>query len=176
MSNTEIWKDIEGYEGLYQVSNLGRVKSLYRRMYDINNKKNTYYKREKILKSYNNRGYKMVKLTKGEKSECVYVHRLVCCAFKKLNLKNKETKINHIDEKKENNYVNNLEICSQKYNVRHSIKKNKIVQIKNGKIIKVWDYLYLIKEELGFNKSNICSCCKGKRKTAYGYIWRYVNE
>lgn len=176
MNNQEIWKDIEGYEGLYQVSNLGRVKSLKRRMYDINNKKIIQYKREKILKSYNNRGYKIVKLTKNGKNQFVYVHRLVCSSFNKLSLNNKKAKINHIDENKSNNNINNLEICSQKYNVRYSIKKNKIAQIKDNKIIKVWNYLYLIEEELGFNKSNICMCCRGKKKTAYGYIWRYVNE
>lgn len=176
MSNTEIWKDIEGYEGLYQVSNLGRVKSLYRRMYDINNKKIVYYKREKILKPFNNKKYKMVRLVKNKKSNYVYVHRLVCNAFKNLSLNDKKTKVNHIDEKRNNNNVENLEICSQKYNVRYSIKKNKIAQIKDNKIIKVWNYLYLIEEELGFNKSNICMCCRGKKKTAYGYIWRYVNE
>ena len=176
MSNQEIWKDIEGYEELYQVSNLGRVKSLNRRMYDINNKKIIHYKREKILKSYDNRGYKMVRLSKNGKIQFVYVHRLVCSSFKKLSLNNKKAKINHIDENKSNNNVNNLEICSQKYNVRYSIKKNKIAKIKDNKIIKVWNYLYLIEEELGFNKGNICMCCRGKRKTAYGYIWRYVNE
>lgn len=104
----EIWKDIKGYEGLYQVSNLGRVKSLPR--------KNVT--KEKILNGGNNGdGYIKVSLS----NKLYYVHRLVAEAFiPKIEGKNF---VNHIDENKSNNNVNNLEWCTNKENINHSIAK-----------------------------------------------------
>ena len=101
----EIWKDIEGYEGLYQVSNLGRVKSL--QMYANGG----YKKRVKILKPCNNgNGYYVVYLMKNKKRSVNYIHRLVAQAFLK-NFNNYKC-INHKDENKSNNNVDNLEWCS----------------------------------------------------------------
>lgn len=105
MNENEIWKDIDGYEGLYQVSNLGRVKSLN---YNHTNQ-------EKILRQIKTKGgYVIINLCKNGKSKNFLVHRLVANAF--LENLNNLPQVNHIDENKENNVVSNLEFCDAKYN------------------------------------------------------------
>ena len=114
----EIWKDIKGYEGLYQISSLGRVKSLSRK---ISNEKRTYLSKEKILKIHLRKdGYCRIGLTKNKKQQQFLVHRLVSHAF----IPNPENKpcINHKDGDKENNYVNNLEWCTSSENNKHAFK------------------------------------------------------
>ena len=118
----EIWKDIEGYEGLYQVSNFGNVKSLAR---IVHSKKRSDYKiKEKILKqSDTTTGYKKVELHKdNEKRKSFKVHRLVAQAF----IPNPENKreVNHIDGNKHNNNVNNLEWVTSSENKIHAFKMN----------------------------------------------------
>lgn len=114
----EIWKDVEGYEGLYQVSNLGRVKSLTH--YII---KENYKPREvkgKILTPFFDRpkGYMSVSLSKNNKIKLQRIHRLVAQAF----IPNPDNliQINHKDGNKSNNNVENLEWCSCKDNIRHA--------------------------------------------------------
>ena len=109
----EIWKDIPEYEGLYQISNYGQIKSLT----FIN--KQCKKKREKILKSYiNNRGYKIIKLTKNKTKKAFFIHRLVAENFID-NLENKK-EVNHIDGNKLNNNVKNLEWCTRSENMHHA--------------------------------------------------------
>lgn len=109
---TEIWKDITGYEGYYQVSNLGRIRSLDR--YVFNGQ--AYYLVKGSIKvlRHNNWGYCQVKLSKGDKTKMFLVHRLVASAF----IPNPDNLpcVNHIDEDKTNNCVDNLEWCSIAYN------------------------------------------------------------
>ena len=166
----EIWKDIEGYEGLYQVSNMGNVRSLnYNQTREI-----------KVLKPSNNRGYKLVVLSKNGKSKTYQVHRLVALHF--IPNPNSLSIINHKNEDKTNNCVDNLEWCSQEYNINYGNRNKKvryklskpIIQLTpNNEIVKKWDGLTVIKQELGFSVGNISECANGKRKTAYGYIWKY---
>lgn len=111
----EIWKDIKGYEGKYQISNLGNVRSLY----DTNQFKKTF--RIKKLSLGERSGYKVIALTKNGKRKSFQVHRLVAEAFIP-NLQDKPF-INHIDENRINNNINNLEWCTQLENVRHSLHK-----------------------------------------------------
>ena len=121
----EEWKDIKGYEGVYQVSNFGRVRSLDR--YCISNTNNqfaTYTSKRllkgKILKAYDNgNGYLMISLLKNMKRKVYYVHRLVGEYF--LSQKEEE-EINHIDGNKYNNDVRNLEWCSRSENLLHAYK------------------------------------------------------
>lgn len=114
----EIWKDIKGYEGLYQVSNLGRIKSLY----FINNRYKSKHHREKIMKQQiNKHGYKTVRLSLNKKEKSYMVHRLVAEAFI-LNTKNK-LEVNHIDGNKQNNRVDNLELCTRSENQLHAYQK-----------------------------------------------------
>lgn len=114
----EIWKDIIGYEGLYQISNLGNVKSLERLVKDSNKDRYQLLK-EKTLKPFDNgKGYLIVSLTKDNKRKNHYVHRLVGQCF----LDNYDSKltINHIDFNTKNNSTINLQCCTQKENIRYS--------------------------------------------------------
>lgn len=113
----EIWKDIKGYEGKYQVSNLGNIKSLQRWS------GSQYYNREQILKPYINKrnGYVYIYLMKNNKGKNIRVHRLVAEAF--LENKNNYTDINHKDCNRTNNCVNNLEYCTRSYNIKYSFEK-----------------------------------------------------
>lgn len=224
----EIWKDVKEYEGLYKVSTLGRIKSLK-------------FNKEKILKQEKTQdGYLTVRLRKDGNVKHIGVHRLVAQAFI-MNLNNLP-QVNHKDEIKTNNNVDNLEWCTQQYNMSYGSRTKKISKqvyqyTLNGKFIKkwesitnaqeklnirhiseccngkmltaggfVWNYdnifkpiiyknnrkevnqydlsgnfikkwfcILDIKRELGFDNRNICACCKHKRKTAYGYIWKYAD-
>lgn len=181
----EEWRDIEGYEGLYQVSNEGRVKSL--------NYNKT--KKEKILKPTSNRGYLMVNLhNEGRKKYC-QIHRLVANAF--IENPNNLPQVNHKDEDKTNNHVENLEWCDSSYNCNYGTRNQKIsekgLNKKNSKTV----YQYTLDGELvnvypstkecgrqGFYDANVSHCCNGgyfsqKRgkwinyKTFKGYRWSY---
>lgn len=179
----EEWKDIKDYEGLYQVSNYGRVKSLERLL----------YKRHvlcKILKSgKDKRQYEQVALSKNGKLKTFRVHRLVAQAFI-LNPENKP-QINHIDCNKQNNNVNNLEWCTNGENGKHAwdngLRTKKygkdrynsrgVYQLTNDfKVIAMWDSIMDIERILGFNHSDISKCCRKKSKTSHGFIWRYNND
>lgn len=122
----EVWKDIQGYEGLYQVSNLGRVRSLERITKRFNGFKICEYKDgNKILKlSKNNKGYLTIGLCKDGKEKKCKVHRLVAQAFIP-NLYGLP-QINHKDENKENNIVSNLEWCNNKYNSSYGTRGKRI--------------------------------------------------
>lgn len=125
----EIWKDIKGYEGLYQVSNKGRVKSLDR--YVLRNG-NTLFVRGVILSQLNNRGYLTVRLCNSGKYKNYFVHRLVANAF--IHNDNNYFEINHIDENKHNNYVENLEWCDRKYNINYGSRADKFSNSMKGKL------------------------------------------
>lgn len=126
----EIWKDIPGYEGLYQVSNLGRVRSCV----------NTSSRRKGLLKPYVKNGYLAVNLYKDEKCKHLYVHRLVADCF--VENPNGFNVVNHINCNKENNHCRNLEWCSQKHNIHESMKNDlqrhnvvELVEIKTGRVL-----------------------------------------
>lgn len=172
----EVWEPVKGYEGLYEVSNLGRVKSLYMFRHNINENKLEKIRRDKILSQrIHKTGYMITSLSKNKKRKDFYTHRLVANAF--IPNPEKKTYINHIDENKTNNKVENLNWCTQKENVRFSTRTKKIEQLTiDGKHIKTWNNLYEIKDVLGYKKSHINQCCKGTREKSCGYKWRYVNE
>lgn len=119
MQESEIWKPIIGYEGLYEVSNLGRVKSKLLSHYDINSKQIVNFVREKILKcNANGRGYCVARLTKGGEAHYIYVHQLVAKAF--IPNPNGYKIVNHIDSNPLNNRAENLEWCTQQHNMEHA--------------------------------------------------------
>lgn len=168
----EIWKDIKDYEGLYQVSNWGRVKSLK-------------FGKERVLRpSKISVGYLSVILFKDGKYKEFLVHRLVATAF----LPNPDNKpvINHKDEVKTNNFVGtpendykdgNLEWCTRKYNNNYGtrierVSKSVLQFSKAGELIREWTSTAECGRN-GFHQGNIAACCRGDRKSAYGYIWKY---
>lgn len=174
----EEWKDIKGYEGLYQISNYGRVKSLN---YDHTGK-------EQILKlPKSQKGHLYVCLYKNEKRNVFEVHRLVALSFlDKNNFKYCEyedlskidlddLQVNHIDKDKTNNDVDNLEWCTCKYNYRHKRKKvyKKVLCIETGVI---YDSVKEAAEINNLFSSNISTCAKNQNKTAGGYHWKYIDE
>ena len=184
---TEVWKDIKGYEGLYQVSNLGRVKSFDRTIIDKIGRK--YNKKGRILKPMpNHKGYLRVPLCDDcGKRKNFFVHRLVCEAFHE----NPEEKpcVNHIDENKTNNVASNLEWCTYKENNNHGTRNERAGKAsgktrsqpvgqytREGKLIKVWQSSMEVQRQLGFNQGNISQVARGERKTANGYIWKYIEK
>lgn len=164
----EVWKDIPSYEGIYKVSNLGKVKSIS--WFDPKNKK--YYKRDKLLKPRKtDKGYIEVTLTNKYKKKIYKVHRIVAEAFIPNN--NNLPQINHIDEDKSNNSVNNLEWCTAEYNIRYS-KCKKVKQYNmNKEFIREWDSITDASTELNIPTTHISKCCKGILKKTHNYIWEY---
>lgn len=165
----EIWKNIDGYEGLYQISNLGRVKSL-------GNEKN---RKERILKLTKNKktGYLQVGLHKEGKAKRINVHRLVASAF--IENPNNLPFINHIDEDKTNNSVSNLEWCDAKYNNNYGTRNKRIGVAFSKKVLCLetgvtYSSTMDANIQTGINQSNISKCCLGNRKTAGGYHWQYI--
>lgn len=186
----EIWKDIEDYEGLYQVSNTGKVRSLDR-IDDIGRK----IKGRILADRFDKKGYLSVALNKNAKTKYKKVHRLVAEAFIP-NLK-KLPQINHKNEIKTDNNVGNLEWCSNKYNANYGTKvdrmlktrgqerkikrpdnrRKKVIQYDlNGNFIKIWNSATEVKQELKIHNGDIGKCCKGKHKTAGGYKWKYADD
>lgn len=173
----EVWKDIQGYEGKYQVSNLGRVKSLAR--YRKNNGNSQTFQEERILKqSINNCGYCIVELSFEGKRKRYSVHRLVANAF----VKNDEGKeqVNHKDENKQNNYADNLEWCTCKENTNYGSHNKRMAITKGTAVVRIDENgnckeFYGISEAARQNKipqSCISECLSGKTKKAGGYYWR----
>lgn len=170
MSKTEIWKDIEGYEGYYQVSNQGRVRSVDRY---VNSKHGKRLSKGQIIRSSPNvDGYLCLTLSKDNHQSFVRVNRLVAEAF--IDNPDGLPVINHIDRNKMNNNVDNLEWCTVEYNTRYSSAKAIVQYDKNGNFIREWDAISNAHRVLGINLSNIAQCCRGLRASAGGYIWRSV--
>ena len=176
----EIWKDIEGYEGLYQVSNLGRVKSVDRYVDWYGSKQ---FKRGRIIaqrKRRKNSSYLSVSLWKDNKPLAITVHRLVAIAF----VPNPEGKpqVNHIDENPENNRADNLEWVTAYENMHYNALIDRInervakpVQAFNeaGELIYSFDSIGEA-EKYGFNRYAISSNINGRTKTSGGLVWKFA--
>lgn len=163
----EYWKPVVGYEGHYQVSNFGRVKSIK-------------FGKEIILKQKQYMdGYYYVGLSKNGIVKSYYVHRLVAEAF----LPNPDNLpcVNHKDECKTNNIASNLEWCDNKYNNSYGTRNERVAEKLSktvlqydleGNFIKEWKSVTECGRN-GFIQSDICKCCNGKLKTHKGFIWKY---
>lgn len=189
--SNEVWRDIEGYEGLYQVSNWGRVRS----MNYHHSGKVTVLKQAKDI-----HGYLLVKLCKNGKQKTRTVHRLVAIAFipNPLNL----PEVNHKDENKENNFVwvnddgtidlekSNLEWVTAKQNSNHGSRNQRVAEsltnhpdkskrvaqyTLDGTLVAVYPSTHEAARQTGFKQSSISACCRGKLKKHKGYIWKYID-
>ena len=165
----EVWKIMKEHSN-YEVSNLGKIKN-----------KTT----DRIRKtSINNKGYEQFIVYIDKKPKTFYVHRVVANNF--LENFNNLPEVNHKDENKLNNCVDNLEWCDGCYNLHYgtrieritSKKKPFFIKIvqkdKNKNIIKIWENINEIVCNTNYHRSNIYKCCQGKLKTAYGYVWDYL--
>ena len=165
----EEWKDITGFEGLYQVSDLGNVRSM-----DYKGHGYTHNLKQRQDKD----GYMVINMSKDKTPYTFKVHRLVAQMFIENPLH--KSQVNHIDETTWNNAVTNLEWSTPMENSNHGSKNKAITQYtKAGDIVKEWKsaadisvHFYGVRSKGG----NVTNCCKGKIKSFKGYIWRYTNE
>ena len=191
LNNIEVWRDVVGFEGLYMVSNKGRVKSL-------GNGEGNNSKERLLSLTMDDRGYRVVGLYKnGVKTRCK-VHRLVSEAF----IPNPEDKpcIDHINTIRDDNRVRNLRWVTYKENMQNEItKKRKEVGCNRGKkfsdetkermsissykrrvycveLDKTYNSIKGASKELNINQGNINEVCRGRRKTAGGYHWKYTDD
>lgn len=173
----EEWRAVVGFEGLYEVSSIGRVRSCD---HIVPTKYGTRKTTGRVLRQQNDKdGYKKVCLCKCNKKKTRSVHRLVAEAF----IENPDNLplINHKDEDKSNNRVENLEFCTVYYNNTYNNKcfrggakrRKRIVQLLDGVPVKEWVGVTHASEILGISQRNISSCLTGKRHLAGGYGWRY---
>lgn len=164
----EEWREVPGYEGLYEVSDLGRVR-----------------RNGKILKPYKDTwGYLSVSLSKNGIRRVVSVHRLVAYAF--IPNPNNYPQINHRDENKTNNAVENLEWCTCEYNQNYGTRNERISEKNSkpvlqfdlqGNFIREWPSGLKVEEETGIDSGSISKCCQGRYgfKTAGSFIWKFKN-
>ena len=170
----EEWKDIKGFEGYYQVSNHGRVRSLPRY---TKNRYSVMLKKGVILTPMIDRnGYCGVRLQKNGKGYSKLIHRLVAEAF----IPNPKSyrEINHIDEDKSNNLADNLEWCSRDYNMNYGERpKIYAMPVKQytitGNFVNEFDSIQDAMRKTGVHAGNICACCHGRYKSAGGYKWKF---
>lgn len=181
----EIWKDIYGHVGSYQISNLGRVKSLPRSIIRSNGMKQTF-KGKLLSLNTNEFGYKTIMLYNMNKYSCYKIHRLVAGAFL-LNPENKSD-VNHLDGVKSNNNINNLEWATRSENHYHafnaglrvgqkgsenvnSVKVQKLSM--DNKFIDEFDSIQDAADSVGVDRSCISRCCSGKASSSKGFKWSY---
>ena len=167
----EIWVPVKDFEEFYEVSNDGVVRSKDRRC-----DKGRSSKGRTIKQWENHRGYRMVSLSKHGKQTHFPVHRLVAIAY----IENPENLpcVNHKDENKKNNSVENLEWCNHQYNntyrERHLVRSRPIAQIKDGEIIATYKSVRHAGEQTGICYVAIIKCAQGKNRHAGGYQWKYL--
>lgn len=184
----EIWKDIERFEGCYQVSTLGNVRSIDR--YVKCGENGIKFQLGKTLKQSKNKyGYMQVRLSKSRKNKFSYtVHRLVAIAF--IPNDNNYDQVNHIDGNKQNNYIENIEWCDNSYNQIHAYqnglqdrskyyagrKRRMVAKLsKDLQILSVYETVTQAAKENEISESCVDRVCLKQRKTTNGYKWCFVN-
>ena len=188
----EIWRPVEGFEGLYEVSNLGRVRSLDRQV-RANGAGSVRLQKGKI-RTPNPRpnGYYGVNLCKHGKIHVRLIHRIVAMAFVPGRTEEKNF-INHKDRNPANNAASNLEWCSQSYNVTYAGARQRawatriangkrfptpkaVESMKDGKVVKRYSSIKEAGQDVGRTPNVVYKCCRGIIKTCAGLEWRYVDQ
>ena len=180
----EIWKDIKGYEGLYRISSLGRILSLQRTFYTGRNNRICTIPNTIMSPSKTKKGYLRVTLYKDGQPKGFQVHRLVAEAF--IPNPNNLPEVNHKNEIKDCNKVDNLEWCTSEYNIKYSKAyiynlpkaidkvKRKVIQMNlDDKFIKEWESASEAAKFLGISQSSISQCCRNKRNKCGNYKWKF---
>lgn len=172
--NIEIWKEIPNYDGMYQVSNTGKVRSLSH--YTRNNVNGgVRLTRGRILSQYKlPSGYLQVQLSKNESREKKYVHRIVADVF--LNNDNDLSDVNHIDGNKENNSVENLEWCTHQDNQIHMVKRRmtkKAIPVLCVETGKLYNSMSEAERETGFDRHLIKNSCENG-EVCNGFHWEVI--
>ena len=179
---TEVWRDIVGFEGKYQVSDYGRVRNIKFGGHPRSTNQ------ERILTPKVNRyGYLVVHLSDGKHDFHPSIHRLVANAFLENPLCLPQ--VNHKDENKQNNHVSNLEWCTNIYNTQYGTGQKRAHDAKKKRIFQIDKFSkQIIKEHFSATdaavelfgdkkkKEAITACARGDKATAYGFIWRYTKE
>lgn len=180
--NNEIWVDVIGFNGFYKVSNFGNIKK------HLGSNQFGIFHIDKNIQPYENeKGYLKVGLTINKKRKIEKVHRLVAKHF--IPNPKEYPEVNHKDGNKLNNHYSNLEWCNRKQNMKHAsdnnLLSNRYGEFNNsakavlqydlqGNLIKKWAYMKEAENALSVKSSKICNVCKGKRKTAGGFVWKYA--
>ena len=196
-NESEEWRSIDGYEGLYEVSNLGRVRSLDR--YESNGNGIRLFRGILLKPQKTRKGYLHVGLNKKGKTIIARIHRLVAKAFTEICGEYREgLVVDHINAQKQDNRAINLKWCTPRENSNNPITKEHmegensywfgklgkehvrsipIVQYDfQGNFISEFESLMEAERKLGISASKVCDCCRGRRKTAGGYRWAYKEQ
>ena len=184
LANGEIWKDIPGYEDLYQVSNMGRVRAFPKMLKAGNNKR--FSEMRFITPIVQHSGYAHIGLWRNQQCKQARLHRLVAEAFCPNDDPQHKTQVNHINENKLDNRAENLEWVTAKQNTNHGTGiarriygRERAVECLNknsNDVIRAFKSQAEANAWCGAarNDGHIAACCNGKQKTAYGYRWRYA--
>lgn len=194
---SEVWKDITGFEGLYQISNKGNVRSLPRVQTDKNGMPK-FYQGKAIKPQPNSRGYLRVVLKMPGKSSVRFVHRLVAEHFVCNSKPEEYTIVNHLDNNFRNNECSNLEWTTHLGNTQHAKKQGRLARTSEWlanqrKSLEKYDRAVIGYDHLtgktyvefpsiheaarnGYTASSICKCCQGKRGLHKGLAWMYAQE
>lgn len=188
----EIWKDVSGYYGFYQVSNMGRVRSVDRYV-DMKDGRVKFIKGQDMKLFLDNRGYCRVPLSKNNKLRFLGVHRIVLLAFVPNVMEYPQ--VNHKNGIKNDNRVDNLEWCTASHNQKHAYdaglkvssymgmcgvlhhRSKPAIQIDfDGNVIRHYESVNMAAIDTGIGAGSIWNCCNGKRKLAGGYKWMYKKD
>lgn len=177
MATPVLWKDVVGFEGLYIVSNQGEIRSVDH--YVRCNSGMRLVKGRTLKPCDRGNGYPFVTMGKDGKQYNMSIHRVVAMAFlpNPYNL----PEVNHKDTNTFNYSLDNLEWCDRQYNNNYfdraykaaREKRKRIVQIKNGIVVKIWNSISEIERNMKISAGNISECCNGRRNTAGGYSWKF---
>lgn len=178
----EIWKQVNDYKGYYEVSNYGNVRSIPHKVNTKGNKHRVVRSRVLIQKTTKEKR-KCVILSKEGRTKTFFVHRLVAFAF--CDGWFEGAVVNHKDENPSNNNASNLEWCTQSYNCgygHHNDTNKALLSIPinaydiTQKLVYAFHSIHEASRSMNISATHICQCCKGKRKSAGGYFWKYAEQ